>query len=592
MALPLSAPAPDPVLTRRLAAIAFADIVGYSILAAADENRAASRWMALFREVVAPAATTLGGRIVDLQGDGTLAEFPDVPAALAWARRLHAAAEASADAHEAPITFRVAIHAGSVIVAGERIMGDAVNTAARLQEYATPGGTLLSAEAAAMLDAVDRAGAREMGELPLRNLSRAVRAVSLDPTQPVPVPLPPPPSLLPSVVVLPLENLSGDPADGYLAAGVVEDVAASLAGLHEVFVVAPESARAFAGQNPAPQRVGRALGVRFVVTGGFRRAGGGLFAQIRLSDAQSGEQIWGERIEAAEREVFDLQEHLVGRIVAGVAPNIRAVTLREAMRKRPESLTAYDHMLRGLHAMSATHSAGFLAAREHLMAAVAVDPHFSQALAWLGQWHSMLLGHGWSQEPLLDIEAAMEFAGAATQADPNNALGLAVFGHLNAYHRRDPFTAQDCFERALRASPGSAIAWTLSSGVLSYTGQGARAVEHAMRGLRLSPYDPLRFSQRHFLSIARYANGDLEMAEQEQRVSLGANPNHAASWRMLSACLAAQGRLEEAGLAFRRMGELEPGFDLARYAERRSPFLDDALRDRFRRDLECAAQPL
>jgi adenylate cyclase len=592
MALTLPVFGTEPVLPRRLAAIAFADIVGFSILAAADEARIASRWVGLFREVVAPAAEAQGGRIVDMQGDGTLAEFPDVAAALAWAKRLHAAAETAGDVHEAPITFRIAIHAGSVIAAGEQILGDAVNTAARLQEYATPGGTLLSAEAAALLDEAERAGARDMGELPLRNLSRAVRAISLDPPRPVPVPLPPPPGLLPSVVVLPLENLGGDAADGYLAAGVVEDVATSLAGLHEVFVVAPETARAFAGQSPTPQRVGRALGVRFVVTGGLRRAGGGLFAQIRLSDAQTGEQIWGERIEAAEREVFDIQEHIVGRIVAGVAPNIRAVTLREAMRKRPESLTAYDHMLRGLHAMSATHGAGFLVARDHLMAAVAVDPHFSQALAWLGQWHSMLLGHGWSQAPLRDIEAAMQFAEAATQKDPNNALGLAVFGHLNAYHRRDPFTAQDCFERALRASPGSAIAWTLSSGVLSYTGKGARAVEHATRGLRLSPYDPLRFSQRHFLAIARYASDDLEAAEREQRVSLGANPHHAASWRMLSACLAAQGRLEEAGQAFRRMGELEPGFDLTRYAEQRSPFLDDALRDQFSRDLTRAAQQI
>ncbi len=589
MALTLPVFGTEPVLTRRLAAIAFADIVGYSILAAADEARIASRWIGLFRDVVAPDAAALGGRIVDLQGDGTLAEFPDVAAALDWARRLHAAAETSGDAHEAPITFRVAIHAGSVIVAGERLMGDAVHTAARLQEYATPGGTLLSAEAAALLGGDLPPGARELGELPLRNLSRAVRAVSLDPARHVPVPLPPPPSRLPSVVVLPLANLSGDPADDHLAAGVVEDVTASLAGLHELFVVAPESARMFLGQSPTPQRVARALGVRFAVAGSLRRRDGGFQASLWLMDTETGEQLWTERLDAADRDIFAVQEHLAARVVQGVAPSIRAAALQAAMRKRPESLTAYDHMLRGVHALSSSNPAQFLAAGEHLARAIQDDPDFSLALAWRGHWHSLRIGIGFSEDLEADRRASFDLCERAIACDGRNPLALAVLGHNTALLRQDCTTAYALFERALEASPNSAMAMTLSSATLSYMGDGPEAMRRAERGLRLSPHDPLGFWQHHLLAMACYQGDDLDRSEKHSRISLGTNPNHASAWRTFIVALGAQGRLEEAATAYRAMLRVEPNFDLEAYLPRLAVFAHAERRERMTRDLREAA---
>jgi adenylate cyclase len=589
MALPPSNPLPDAVLPRRLAAIAFADIVGYSILAAADETRTAARWMAMFREVVAPAAEALGGRIVDVQGDGTLAEFSDVAAALEWARRLHAAAEGAADAHEAPITFRVAIHAGSVIVAGERIMGDVVNTAARLQEYATPGGTLLSAEAAALLGGALPPGARELGELPLRNLSRAVRAVSLDPARQMPVPLPPPPSLLPSVVVLPLANLSGDPADDHLAAGVVEDVTASLAGLHELFVVAPESARMFLGQSPTPQRVARALGVRFAVAGSLRRRGGGFQASLWLMETETGEQLWTERVDAADRDIFAMQEHLAARVVQGVAPSIRAAALQAAMRKRPESLTAYDHMLRGMHTLSCSDPERFRAAGVHLARATAEDPGFSLALAWRGYWHNLRISIGLSEDLAADREATFDLCERALATDPRNPLALAVLAHNTALLRQDCATAQALFDRALQASPNSAMAMTLSSATLAYLGEGTEAVRRAELGLRLSPHDPLGYVQHHLLAMAHYQAGDMARSERHSRISLGTNPAHGSAWRTFCVALAAQGRMEEARLAYRSMLRIEPNFDLAAYLPRLQVFQNVEIRERMCLHLTAAA---
>ena len=144
---------------------------------------------------------------------------------------------------------------------------------ARLQEYGTPGGTLLSGEAAGLLPEARRRGLRDLGVLPMRGLPRSLRAYSIDPPGGVAVPVKPAPGHLPSLAVLPLLNLSGDPLDEYFATGIMEDVVASLSGLGELFIVAPDSARMFAGQNPSPQRAARTLGVRFIVSGGLRRSG-------------------------------------------------------------------------------------------------------------------------------------------------------------------------------------------------------------------------------------------------------------------------------------------------------------------------------
>jgi adenylate cyclase len=580
-------------LPRRLCAIAFADIVGYSVLTAADERGVGARWMALFHGLVKPAAIELGGRIVDVQGDGILAEFPDVEAALAWARRLHAASEAAEQAGdaEAPIVFRIGIHAGSVMVDGPLILGDAVNLAARLQEYGPPGGILLSAEAAALAPEAERAAARPLGALPLRNMSRAVKAFSIDPARQVAVPLAPVSSLLPSIAVLPLESDPEQPQDEYLASGVVEDIAASLAGLHELFVIAPDTARMFSGLKAAPARAARMLGVRFIVSGSLRRRGGGLQAQIRLTDGPTGELLWSDRMDAAEREIFEFQEHVAARVVAGVAPSIRASALREAMRKRPESLTAYDHMLRGLHAMASPDRTHFLAARAHLDRAMEEDGGFAQPLAWAAHWHSLNIGQGWSEDRAADTAAIFDLAGRALALEPGNALAQATFGHNSAYLRRDPDTAMQCFEMALARCPNSAIAWTLSSATLGYLGRGAQAVEHAARGLRLSPYDPLRYYHQHFLSIAHYVAGAFDEAERYGRLAIGGNPSHASNWRVQAAALAAQGRAEEAREAAARLIALEPDFSVGSYSRDRMPFREAAVRERFARDLRAAGLP-
>ena len=277
---------------RRFAAFAFADVVGYTILMATEEARTHRRWMAVLDGVLRPLAAEHGGRIVKSTGDGVLAEFAVPRGAVAWAlavqRRL--AQDDGAEPEAPTLALRIAVHAGDITATAHDIYGQGVNVAARLQEHAPAGGVLFSAAVRdAVGDMLPRHGARPRladAEAPARSPSAPS---PIDPeTPPTRLPSPPDVSPLPSLAVMPLRNLGGDPQDDYFADGVVDDIVVSLANLRELMVVSRSSTLAWRGRDIDPREVSRALGVRYVVTGSVRRAGRSLRVQVELCDAQTG----------------------------------------------------------------------------------------------------------------------------------------------------------------------------------------------------------------------------------------------------------------------------------------------------------------
>jgi adenylate cyclase len=312
---------------------------------------------------------------------------------------------------------------------------------------------------------------------------------------------------------------------------------------------------------------------------------------VELTDAETGNILWSDRIEAPTNALFELQEQIVSRVAVGLAPSVRSAELRRVMRKRPESLTAYDCMLRALHAMRGLDRDDFDQAHSYLARAMDEDPGFALPIAWAARWHSLRIGQGWSAKPAEDAAAALTLANRAIGLDPRNALALAIHGHMQSYLLRRAEDAMECFDQALAVCPSSSIAWTLSSGALSYLNRGADAVRHAERGLRLSPFDPLRFSQRMFLAIAHYVNGTYEEAARWARLSTGENPVHAATLKALAASLVALGRTEEARETAARLLQIEPDLRLGEYARNKLPFRDPALRSRFLTHLREAKLP-
>jgi adenylate cyclase len=579
---------------RRLAAVAFVDIAGYSILMARDETRTHQRWMAVLEGIIRPETARRRGKIVKSTGDGVLAEFPSAFDAVQWAQDVQQAmqSQAAADAPP-PIMLRVAVHVGDVITTEFDVFGDGVNLAARLQEHAPTGGVILSEAVHDLVRGSLATASRDLGPLTLKNFEKPVRAYALDIAgEQTSMPAPPrSEGSLPSIAVLPLQNIGGDPADDYFCDGCVEDITLSLAGLREIVVIARGSTLAYRGRQPDPREVARAFGVRYVLTGSLRRSAQLVRVSMELSDAVTGASLWGEKVEVAPGELFDVQDRIVGRIVAGIAPNVRAAELRSAMRKKPDNFTAYDHTLRALPLVHSLEPKMFLQAREYLDKAMEADPNFAMPVAWAARWYSLYVGQGFSSDPVGDRAKAVELAAKAIDLDGQNALALATYGHLRSYLFHDYDSAFIYFERALKAGPNHSLAWLLSSGTLSYVGRTEEAIKHAEHALRLSPADQSLFYYYTFLNLAHYGNGTYEQAAKWGRMSLSENPLYTANHKILAAALVGMGSIEEARAVANAMMKLEPDFRISAWGRTRQPFRDAAIGARYMDHLRLAGLP-
>jgi adenylate cyclase len=568
---------------RQLAAIAFIDIVGYSILMADDEAKTHARWMTLLESVVRPLAVEHHCRLLKSTGDGVLAAFPSAFDAVTWARAVQIAAAPHAETAEQPgISLRISVHVGDVIEAAGDVHGNGVNVAARLQEHAEPGAIVLSEAVHDLIRSRLAIPMRDLGLLRLKNFEHPLRAYSIDPERSHSgVPVRPGLGPLPSIAVLPLKNLSGDQADDYFARGIVEDIIVSLAGLRELLVIARTSTATDRLQDSDVREVGRALGVRYVMTGAVRRSPRQIRVSVHLCDARTGGSLWSDTSEMTPGELFDVQDRIVGRIVAGIAPQVRSEELRRALRKRPENFTAYDHMLQALDILANLQRKTFPQAREFLKNSMREDASFAMPVAWAARWHSINIGQGWTRDLQRDVEQAAWLAARAIELDPDNAVALSTYGHLRSRWFQDFDAAMFYFDRALTACPNSALAWTLSALTLAYVGQSEKAIEHAEHGLRLSPLGKGVFFYYTNLGWAHYAAGNYVEAAKWTRMAAAENPMFTANLRLLCAALAALGRIDEATDVAKTMMRLDRNFTLAHYEQTLQPFRDADIKSRF-----------
>jgi adenylate cyclase len=300
--------------TRRLAAILAADVAGYSRLMGADEVGTVQA-LRKHRSAADPLIAWHGGRIVKTTGDGVLIEFGSVVGAVECARALQQlAAERNAGVRsEHRMEWRIGVHLGDVLIEGDDILGDGVNIAARLEGIAEPGGICISEDAFRQVRGKVEAEFADMGEQSLKNIARPLRVYSVCPEGPLPnpplpagegsvgvLPLPDKPSL----AVLPFANMSGDPEQEYFADGMVEEIITALSRIRWLFVIARNSSFTYKGQIVDVKRVGRELGVRYVVEGSVRKAGGRVRITAQLIDALSGAHLWADRFDGSLEERF------------------------------------------------------------------------------------------------------------------------------------------------------------------------------------------------------------------------------------------------------------------------------------------------
>jgi adenylate cyclase len=558
---------------RRVAAFAFVDIVGYSILMAKDEARTHARWMALLNDVIRPQTEQHHGRIVKSTGDGILAEFATAADAVEWARGVQRSVLPATDEIGPPVALRIAVNAGEIIATREDIYGDSVNLAARLQEYAEPGGIVLSETVYGQVRESICDQAHDLGYLELKHVEHATRAYAIPPIfKGIAVPVLRRRVSLPSIAVLPLQNVGGDRADDYFADGIVDDIIISLASLHELLVISRASTLLYRKSQPDPRVVGRTLGARYVLMGSVHRSSRSVRVSTELCDAQTGASLWGDRTEVPVGELFDVQDDIVRRIVAGIAPHVREAELRAALRKRPDSFTAYDLTLRALDSIDSLILPRFMQAHEYLDRAIAEDSNFAMPVALAARWHSIRVGQGWSTDRPRDRARAVELAAKAIELDRQNALALATYGHLKSYLFHEYDTALVYLERALAACPNSSLAWISSSPTLAYVGRSDEAISHAEHALRLSPFDRGLFYYYTVLGVAHFASRNYEEAVKWGRMAISANPAYTANLRYLIAGLVALGRVGEARELAVELLKREPDFHVGEWERTRQPF--------------------
>jgi adenylate cyclase len=559
---------PAEAVERKLVAILAADIVGYSRLVGLDEEGTLARLKALLRELIDPTIAEHHGRIVKTTGDGLLVEFGSVVDAVRCAVAVQRATPVreSVLPPERRIEFRVGINLGDIVVEGDDILGDGVNVAARLEGIAEPGGICLSR--AARDQVRDRLSLtfEDMGDQQVKNIARPVRAYRVvfgerpSPARPAAqstsqpsLPLPD----KPSIAVLPFQNMSGDPEQEYFADGMVEEIITALSRIRWLFVIARNSSFTYKGQAVDVQRVGRELGVRYVLEGSVRKASGRVRITAQLIDAQTDTHLWADRFDGSLEDIFDLQDKIALSVAGVIEPALQAAEMRRSAARPTTDLTAYDLYLRALAAFYPTTKDRIVAALDLLENAIAIDPHYGPALSWAAMCNMRLVLDGWAGELETSRRKAIELARQALQLAQNDPGILVHVAFVLGCFGEDIATMLALVDRALALTPSYARGWYVSGLLRSYAGQHDLAVEHVETSLRLSPHERMG-APLVAIGVACFFKRVFDEAVPKLLLSIQEQPGYPASYRYLAACYAHMSRLDEARAVVTRLRAITP----------------------------------
>jgi transcriptional regulator with AAA-type ATPase domain/TolB-like protein len=394
----------------------------------------------------------------------------------------------------------------------------------------------------------------------------------------------------PSIAVLPFTVEGEDQARDYFGGGIVEDIVGALASLRELQVISRTSTLRYGGSGVDVRVVGHDVGVNYVLSGSVRRSGHRLRVGVELSETTRGTVAWASHFDGVSEDLFALQDQISARVATTLAPHVREAEIRRALRKRPDSMEAYDCLLRGLSQLYQLGREEFVQARAWLERAIVLDPAYAAPYALLAAWHVLRVHQGWSPDPAADNAEGMQLATAALQRDSFDAMALALCGHAKSLLLHEFDEAIALFDRAIDASPSSAFAWTRSSPTYSYIGDAREAIRRAEEGLRLSPLDLHVFYPHTSLGIGFYVAGEHEEGARWGRKAREENPRYTANLRFLAANLAAAGLTDEARDVSQALLVVAPGFQVGRFIEGYA-IRDPERRDRFARDLRLAGLP-
>jgi TolB-like protein/class 3 adenylate cyclase len=559
---------------RKLAAILVTDIVGFSRLAGADEERILARLRALRSDLIDPTISVHRGRVVKRTGDGAIVEFRSVVDAVRCAIEMQQGlAERNAGLPpERRIEFRVGIHLGDVVEESDGdLMGDGVNIAARLEGIAKPGAICLSEDAYRQVKGRLDLLVRDLGATELKNIAEPIRVYSVEVGQPAQVNLAPPasagekarPPRL-SIVVLPFANLGGNPEQEYFVDGVTESLTTDLSRITNFFVVARNTAFTYKGKPVDAKQIGRELNVRYILEGSIQRGANRMRVNVQLIDAATGNHVWAERFDKPVADLFDMQDEIVSRLANQLRGELLDAEARRAENEpNPDSIDLY---FRGVATFNKGGMDNIVKARELFDKAVELDPTNIDALvgsARVDAVFGVIYNGAERAERLAQAEAKLM---KGLSIAPRNYWAHLWLGFIYILTNRAARGIGE-LERtlALNKNLGAAHAWIGWAKIAM--GRAEEAETHVAEAFRISPTDGAAFMWNHLLGLAKLHLGKDEEAAELFRRSIDANRNYPLNHFYDAAALANLGRFDEARAEVKAGLALAPRYTIAHYRD-------------------------
>jgi len=554
---------------RKLTTLLSADVKGYSRLMGEDEE-ATVRTLNAYKEVMTDLIQQHDGRVVDTPGDNVLAEFASVVDGVGCAVQIQKDLKnRNAELPEnRRMEFRIGVNLGDVIEEGNKIFGDGVNIAARLESLSEAGGICISGTAYDQVENKLDLRYDYLGEQSVKNIPRPVRVYRVLMGSEAG-----PPKVNgrldfpkgPSIAVLPFVNMSGEPEQEYFSDGITEEIITGLSKVPRLIVIARNSSFAYKGKLVKVQEVGQELGVRYVLEGSVRKAGGRVRITAQLVDTTTGHHLWAERYDRDLRDIFALQDEIAVNVMRAMQVELtEGEQACEWLKHGSSNIEAYEKGMMGMACFRLFSPEGNVRARQIFEECVVIEPKYPGPYVMLGWTHLVDIMNGWSKDYKESVGHALEFAQKAIAIDGSQADAYALLGYVYLFQTQFDRAIEEG-ERAIALNPNGADHHVWLAMILTSAGRPEEAVELVNKAIRLNPFPP----NWYFLSLgnAFFAMGRYEEAVGSYKRTFERSPDFLLTKIGLAAAYGALGGEEDARAAAIEVLRINPKFSLERFAE-------------------------
>jgi adenylate cyclase len=576
---------------RKLRAILSADVKGYSILMADDEVHTIQTLKA-YREIMSDLIQQHSGRVIDNPGDNLLAEFSSAVDAVDCAVNIQnrLKKENAKFVEDKRLEFRIGVNIGDVVHDSDRIYGEGVNIAARIEGLAESAGICISRNTYDHVKNKLDLNFKYLGEYEVKNIKEPVRVykVLMDTESPKPLveeqlELPD----KPSIAILPFDNMNKDPEQEYFSDGLTEQIINGLCKVSNLFVIGRNSSFAYKGKSIRTKQIAQELGVRYILEGSVQKAGDRVRITAQLIDATTDYHMWSERYDRDLSDIFDLQDEITMKLIDAMHINLTSGEQARLWGGGTTNIQAYDRCMRGTEYFFRMNEKDNKQAQQFYKKAINIDKAYVLPYVMLGFTHIFDLLYRWSNSPIKSFEQAETCAENALTLNDSFDITHILWGWIYLFRRQHDEAIKEG-ERAIELNPNGAEAHVHLAFILCLSDETELAIKLLKRAFRLNPIPlPHYYS---ILAIAYRNNGQYEKAIELSKKGLIGNPDQLTVYLTLAASYCILNKTEEARKAVEEILRIDPNFSIE-YRAKTLPYKHQETGDRFIEALRKAGLP-